>query len=325
MADEQLELAIEQLSERNGAGPPEEAVHETRKALKRLRAMLRLLESTLGREALAAETAALREVASELSGARDAEVMLATLDALLERHPRRLDRAGVHRLRGWLVAERERTRRASVGDPVRVALAIADLNTCKLRVQRWQLPAGDELALLGPGLHRLYGQGRRRRRHARTRRGERRRTRAMHEWRKRVKDLRYVAEMLQRCQPPGPLGLTLPDTVPWTTASRCKSSSKPLRQLARSADQLGELLGEDHDLAVLGELVDGRPLGSDGGAPPKLGRRTRKAMRRAIAKRRRRLGRRAFKDGKRLYGQKTKRFVRRTQKTYARAAASSAP
>jgi len=156
MADEQLDLAIEQLSETNGAGPPEQAVHETRKALKRLRAILRLLEGALGKEAVAAETAALREVASELSGARDAEVMLATLDALVGRHPRRLDRAGVHALRGWLVAERERTRRTSVADPVRVALAITDLNACKLRVQRWELPGGDELDLLEPGLRRLY-------------------------------------------------------------------------------------------------------------------------------------------------------------------------
>ena len=39
MATEQLDLAIEQLSAGNGAGPPEEAIHETRKALKRLRTM----------------------------------------------------------------------------------------------------------------------------------------------------------------------------------------------------------------------------------------------------------------------------------------------
>src|SRR5579862_1243587 len=104
MASEQLDLAIEQLSQTNGAGPPEEAVHETRKAIKRLRTMLRLLEGAHGKAAVASETAALREVAAQLSGARDAEVMLATLDALVERHPRKLQRKGVRQLRGWLVA-----------------------------------------------------------------------------------------------------------------------------------------------------------------------------------------------------------------------------
>jgi hypothetical protein len=224
----------------------------------------------------------------------------------------------VHALRGWLVAERERTRRTSVADPVRVALAITDLNACKLRVQRWELPGGDELDLLDPGLRRLYGQGRRRYRRARSYRGKRKRTRAMHEWRRRVKDLRYLAEMLQRRPPPGPLGVRLPEGVPWRPRGRAGGSSKPLRLLARRADKLGELLGEDHDLALLADLVGGRQGAGDPGARPKLGRRTRRVLLKTIARRRRRLGRRAFKHGKRLYGEKTKRFVRRTKKTYAR-------
>src|SRR5258708_4313754 len=48
MAVAQLDIAIEMLERLDGEGSPERAVHETRKALKRLRAMLRLLEPELG-------------------------------------------------------------------------------------------------------------------------------------------------------------------------------------------------------------------------------------------------------------------------------------
>ncbi|HUH81353.1 MAG TPA: CHAD domain-containing protein, partial [Solirubrobacteraceae bacterium] len=197
MATEQLELAIEQLSARNGAGPAEEAIHEARKALKRLRTMVRMLEPTLGEQALAQETGALRDAAAQLSAARDAEVMLATLEGLVERHPRKLDRRGVRRLRARLAEERDQARAQTLGDPVRMALVIADLSACRLRVQTWEPPPKDrERDLLEPGLRRLYGAGRRRYKRAKSSNGER--ALAMHEWRKRVKDLRYLGELLQR-------------------------------------------------------------------------------------------------------------------------------
>ena len=89
MAIEQVELAIEQLQKIED-GEARKAVHETRKALKRLRTIVRLLAGELGAETCAREQAALRAVAARLAGARDAEVMLSTLDDLIERHPGKL-------------------------------------------------------------------------------------------------------------------------------------------------------------------------------------------------------------------------------------------
>ncbi|HLL92518.1 MAG TPA: CHAD domain-containing protein, partial [Solirubrobacteraceae bacterium] len=117
MALAQADLAIELLGggqSANGthhaAAPDENAVHETRKALKRLRALVALLAGELGEQAVARENRALRDVGRSLAGARDAEVMLGTLDALIERHPRKLARrGGVRRLRARLAAEHERS------------------------------------------------------------------------------------------------------------------------------------------------------------------------------------------------------------------------
>ena len=87
MALGQLDLAIELLSTARNGGPDEDAVHETRKALKRLRALVRLLEPELGAQAFARENAALRDAGRRLAGARDAEVMVGTLDALIAAPP----------------------------------------------------------------------------------------------------------------------------------------------------------------------------------------------------------------------------------------------
>jgi len=315
MATEQLDLAIEQLSTGNGAGPAEEAIHETRKALKRLRTMVRVLEPGLGERALAQETAVLKDAAGQLSAARDAEVMLATLESLVERHPRKLDRGGVRRLRRRLIEEREQARAETLGDPVRMALVVADLSACRLRVQTWQEPRRDERELLESGLRRVYGQGRRRYRRARAAKGER--TTAMHEWRKRVKDLRYLGEMLQRQPSPAPaFAVPLPGGAA-ARRERPDRDSQPLRKLARKADGLGEILGEEHDLAVLAARIRGSH--GKGAVEPKLGRGTRRALSRAISGRRRKLQRKALKQGRNLYADPTKKFVARTGRLYARA------
>src|SRR6202008_4271071 len=72
MALGQLELAIEQLEGAGGEIPVGVAVHETRKALKRLRALLALVEDELGPDEAARERAMLRDSGRLLAGARDA-------------------------------------------------------------------------------------------------------------------------------------------------------------------------------------------------------------------------------------------------------------
>src|SRR5262245_16843053 len=76
---EQIERALAQLE---GSGDRAVAVHETRKSLKRLRALLQLIRPALGEEAYRAENAHLREIARLLSGARDRHVLFETIAKL---------------------------------------------------------------------------------------------------------------------------------------------------------------------------------------------------------------------------------------------------
>lgn len=293
MALAQTDLAIELLDCEPSAAPDEQAIHETRKAIKRLRALLRLLEGELGPDVYARENAALRDVARRLSQARDAEVMLATLDALLERHPRKLERRrGVARLRRGLAAQRDEARRQALGDPAARAEVVGELHAFRWRVSGWRLRERPGMALVEADLERVYRRGRRRYRRARDGRGERMTT--MHEWRKRVKDLRHALEMLDR-----------------------RGGGRELRKLAARADALGELLGEDHDLAVMAErLRAGRHVRR--GETWRVGRGTRRALLKAIRARRRKLRRRALRLGAQLYERPPRRFVRQVRAAHRR-------
>ena len=158
----QLDLAIELLSD-SGNLPDAKAIHETRKALKRLRALVGLLREELGERRYKREHAILRDAARQLAGARDAEVMVDTLDALLERHPRKLGRRRpLIELRRRLVAERAAAARRALDDRDLRAEVLRDLVGLRERARCWELAERPGLTIVEGDLQRIYRQGRRR-------------------------------------------------------------------------------------------------------------------------------------------------------------------
>ncbi len=293
----QLDLAIELLGGESSSVPPAEAVHETRKALKRVRALMRLLEGELGVKRARRERAVLRDAAARLAGARDAEVMVSTLDALIARHPRKLGRRrGVVELREALERERDDARVRTLGEDVATREQVAaELARVRARVQRWQLPAGRSAAeLTRPGLEHIYRAGRAGRRRVGKRNAGRK---ALHKWRKHVKDLRYGAEVLDLREPAK--GGSKP-----SVKRRSKRAHRRIAKVARRADRLSETLGEEHDLMLLAERVRTH------GSLKRRRKRTRRRLLRAISRRRAKLRERALRDGERLYARKPRRFVR---------------
>lgn len=274
---EQLRLAPE--------GDFERAVHDTRKAIKRSRSLLRLLRDELPSRRRRRANAALRAAGRTLGASRDADVALATLDGVLARSDKRLGKSrGTARLRERL--ERERSAASA-----RLRAGARERALSELWRARAELSAigvahkgrGGDGRALASGTSRIYGKGRSAMRSAKRKPS----IVAMHTWRKRVKDLRYASEAL---------------------ADEAEKSDRTLDKLAHRADKLGETLGEDHDLAVLAGIVR---------ANKKLfrrDRRGRRALLKAIAKRRRKLRRRALRHGLELYDRKPKRFERRMRR-----------
>ncbi|HTW40753.1 MAG TPA: CHAD domain-containing protein [Solirubrobacteraceae bacterium] len=285
----QLEMAIGLLrGEGEGEGDDEgetdrlahaEAVHEARKALKRLRALMGLLEGELGEKRSRREQEALGEVAKSMAGARDAEVLVATLNDVLKRAPSKLGkRRAVRRLKGKLERERDETSKAMLADTAARERAVGELEAMRERVAKWELTeAATAIEPAGEGLKDIYGAGDRARRKAKRARGYKRRAQAMHHWRKHAKELRYALEALDVQG----------------------SANERLRAAAKRADALGEVLGEDHDLVVLAERVQAQ----------KSGKSTQRLLQQ-IARRRKVLRKRALHQGARLYAAKPKKFVR---------------
>ncbi len=276
-------------------------VHDARKAIKRLRTIVRLLEGQLGADVCAREQAALRRAAGALAGARDAEVMLATLDRLVERHPGALSgKRQIERLRKRMARERDRAERRAA-DPASRLAAVNELRAFQRRAAAWPLLEAEGLGSIDRGLRRIYRDGRRRRRRAARKRAG---MRAMHQWRKRVKDLRYALEALERAEPVR--------RGSRSRRERARAESRWLHRAAKRADELGELLGEEHDLAVLGRWLErnGRRRG--------LKRGMRRKLQKLIAKRRSELRRRALRDSAQIYERSPEQFMTRLRLAFER-------
>src|SRR4029077_695306 len=177
-------------------------------------------------------------------------------------------------------------------------------------VGAWRLGAADGVSGVEPALRRRYRAGRRAIPHEV--RGERRRARAFHEWRKRVKDLRYEAEILDRSRAPGASPLPVS-----RRRKRTGGDAGYLRRVARRADDLGELLGEEHDLGILAERLRGE--GEHYGDEVPVRRRTRSALLKLIKSRRKRLRREALSLGRRLYARPPSRYLARVRRAFERA------
>jgi CHAD domain-containing protein len=198
------------------------AIHESRKSLKRLRTVVRLVEAELGEELSAHENAAFRDAGRMLSGPRDSQVMVEAFDAVLERYGVGSGAADLAGFRSRLVRSHERIRAELTAGAPALAEVERAIRAARGRVDAWPLEQ-QGFDLLAPGLRRAYRRGRRARRAAL----EEPTPERLHEWRKGVKDLWYSVQIVEGAGP------------------------RRLKPLVQSTHELSELLGDDHDLVLL--------------------------------------------------------------------------
>jgi CHAD domain-containing protein len=260
-----IDHAIDELRG-NTDSTPEEAVHAARKDLKKLRALVRLARGELGESTFARENCAFRDAGRELAAARDSDVMLDTLKAL---DPP----AGP----GWDLHKAIQAHRARNGGGSRHAAAagvVSMLREARRRVDDWPLE-DDSFRALRDGLESTYRRGRRDFKAVQANAS----VEALHEWRKRVKDLWYHHSLLCALWPP------------------------VMEAVGDEAHQLADRLGDDHDLAVLADWIrehtDAGPEFFD-----------------AVDRRRAELQAEAITLGARLYADKPKAYVRRRRRLW---------
>jgi CHAD domain-containing protein len=286
VAVEQLDDALTRLREQRDDDPVE-AVHEARKDLKKTRSLLRLVRPDMKGKSYRRENDQLRDIARSLSAARDADVMIETVDKLRERFVGRLPARAFTTLRRRLQAEARAAREQA--DGAISGEVLHSLDAAVARVGAWKLD-GCDARTLPRGAQRAYRRG-----IATFARAEDEPTvEHLHEWRKRVKDLWYHQRLLSDAWP----GL--------------------LEASADEAHDLSDLLGDDHDLAVLADrLATGH--GPAGRAPVDDA-----SLRELIAERRLELQAEARTLGRRLYAESPKAYRRRLR-SYLEAARTARP
>src|SRR5947209_19543153 len=84
IAQEEIDSAAEQLSNSNGK-KRDEAVHEARKSLKKIRGAMRLVQPELGR-VYRAENIRMRDLGRQLPQIRDATAIIEVFDGLREKY-----------------------------------------------------------------------------------------------------------------------------------------------------------------------------------------------------------------------------------------------
>ncbi len=231
IAREGLYLAIASLEGSPGGTPsrvaervaeaPDEQVHDARKALKRLRALVRFVRGAVGESTYRATNAALADAAKGVSDARDSAVMIETFARLAQ---------GAAEANA-IAQSLRRTRTASQKNEGRDReRAVAILRAEIPKVEAWVFRE-DGFAALSDGAIAAYRGARRKLRGARD--GV-----ALHELRKRTKDVQYQTQLLHDV---------------WPAA---------MKAWGKALDELGDRLGEDHDLFLLQERLATKPEGA---------------------------------------------------------------
>jgi CHAD domain-containing protein len=267
-----IDKALETISEARAVS--DHAVHETRKRFKEIRGTLRLVRDELGEKNFRRENTTFRDAGRPLSALRDAKVLVDTLDQLIAHFDGRVKPASVSSLKRVLIDRRRKMRKQVLGRDHTVSGIVRRIRAAKKRVEDWPLKKRGWKAIKG-GLRTVYRQGRRAMQKALSDTCDE----TLHEWRKRTKDLRYEVELLQALWP------------------------EMIEPLAGQAHRLTDLLGEDHDLAVLREIAQ-----EEGDNGTEIDRELLFAL---IDERRASLQKEAFELGGKLYEERALEFVAR--------------
>jgi CHAD domain-containing protein len=255
------------------AEPGDAAIHEARVCVKKSRAILRLLQPALCSD-YRRETKQLRGAGDALSTLRDADATEETLNALRNRYPTAISSAALAGIAGGLRARKQVARARSKDSLATARRGLAD--------SARSTPSSVERVATVRRVRKGMVRGYRRARRALRQVAPDSDVARFHLWRRRVKDHWYQIRLVERFSP-------------------------ALRTRAKALRRLEALLGDDHNLALLRDLILAAPdrYGSARSTALVLG---------CIARRQAVLRRRALDLGHRLFPDPPGAFARSLEK-----------
>ncbi|HKC54666.1 MAG TPA: CHAD domain-containing protein [Vicinamibacterales bacterium] len=271
----QLEVAV---SELHTVGDPQsdEAVHDARRRVKKIRAIIRLVRPVLDKAYRSVDDD-LRTVAHMLAPVADGRGIIETLDELARRYgkalpPRTIEAARKGVIRHGARADREATERGIL------EVAAGTLRSERKRIKHWHMSAQGFRAI-GPGLEESYRRARRMMIVA----WSKPKPSHFHTWRRYVKDHWFHVRLLE---------------------GRC---GYHLVGYERRIEALDGVLGEYHNVILLRDV-----LVTDVDLP----REETALCLRVVARYQRLLRRHAELLGVRIYTERPRRFVRRIRRLW---------
>jgi CHAD domain-containing protein len=218
-----------------------DAVHTARKQMKRIRALLRLVRHEIGDKVYRFENVWMRDTARLISDVRASAVLVKGAEEIQRLYGPLLADGTFAEVVDRLRARRDRIEEKAMEDPAIVPRVVSNLERARGRYESWPTDP-DAKAVYGMGLRHQYGAVGPgvRRTHARGRQEMVAAYRVagpdyFHRWRKSVKYLQHQLEILTPLWPEVMIGMTI------------------------TLNRIADLLGQDHDLAELLQLLVDRP------------------------------------------------------------------
>ena len=258
-----------------------ESVHTARKRFKEVRAVLRSIRDAVDGDLFRKENRSYRDAARPLSEIRDSRALIEALDALVKHFGDELKRGAFDHVRKMLVRRARACRQRVVVEQGALRQVERSLRRARKRIERWPLE-GVDFGSFVDGIAETYRECRRLMSIA----NDLGTDESHHEWRKQVKYLRHQSEIL------------------------CPLWPEAMRLLVDEAHELADLLGDDHDLAVMKQVLTHE-------LHDEIAGHERKALLGLIAERRATLQKRAKRLGRKLFADKRKAFRRRVSEYLA--------
>jgi CHAD domain-containing protein len=217
LAKKELQRARDELG--RATPPRDEAIHEARKRVKKVRAILELIEVDGGR-AGAGCSKQLRTVNRTLSELRDADAMVSVLTTLRSKNPHVLDEHTFARIRRRLFSHKQAAIEAAEREDAWKNVD-RELRSLRRAAKRWR-PIHRRFGAFARGIRLNHKRGRK----AMVRARKSKDAADFHEWRKQMKALWYELRLIER-------------------------AGRPIRQNVAVLHRAETWLGEDHNLEVL--------------------------------------------------------------------------
>jgi CHAD domain-containing protein len=291
IARERIDRVIESLSEK--PQPSAESIHDARKNLKCLRALLRLARGSIERDFRRRENFFFRDIGRSLSAARDPHALLEALEYFRKHRQNNSRSAGPKQelTSAFIKKLQEKIEHEIVHElPPGAAKKIAgDLREAKRRVDHWfdgamLHPENEWENFVGVGLRRTYRQGKRVVWQFEAAGKEAANDETWHELRKCAKALGYQLRLFRPAWP------------------------EMMNQLVDEIDRLTDRLGDANDLAILRRKILSEPYDP---SEKQSSAETRRAFLRSLDRRKHKLRQEAFNLARLIYTDKPGQFERR--------------